>query len=284
MADAAGDEVGPASGRDYALQRSATERRRLVLQERVIGPSTARFFDDAGLRRGMRVLDVGSGAGDVAMLVARTVGPTGSVVGVDIDDASVETARQRAATAALANVKFVTADVAHADLGSGFDAVVGRLVLMHVPDPVLVLRRVVSALRPGGLVAFQEAHLESPWLSYPISATLQRVQRARSLALQGGQPVNSHMGLALRSTFVRAGIGEPEIRTDLVVGGPHGWEGHELVEETVRSLLPGWLRLGIDGAERIAPDGLAARLREELGDHGSLMLYPLIGAWTHRRS
>jgi hypothetical protein len=155
---------------------------------------------------------------------------------------------------------------------------------MHVPDPVLVLRRVVSALRPGGLVAFQEAHLESPWLSYPISATLHRVQRARSRALQGGQPVNSHMGLAVRSTFVRAGLDGPEIRPDLVVGGAHQWEGYELVEETVRSLLPGWLRLGIDGAERIAPDGLAARLREEIGDHGSFMLYPLIGASTDRRS
>jgi hypothetical protein len=83
---------------------------------------------------------------------------------------------------------------------------------------------------------------------------------------------------------VRAGLGEPEICPDLVVGGPRRWDGYDLVEETVRSLLPGWLRLDIDGAEQIAVDGLAARLRDEIGDHGSLMLYPLIGASAHRPS
>jgi hypothetical protein len=88
------------------------------------------------------------------------------------------------------------------------------------------------------------------------------------------------MGLALRSTFVAAGLAAPEIRADVVVGGGQHWEGYELVEETVRSLRPGWLRLGIDGADQLTPDGLAARLRAEVGEHGLVMLYPLIGAWT----
>ena len=268
----------------YALGRSAAERSRLILQEHVIGSSTAAFLNRAGVARGMRVLDIGSGSGDVAMRVAGLVGPAGSVLGVEIDDASVQIARDRAAAAGISNVKFVTADVMTADLGSGFDALIGRLVLMHVADPVKALRRLAVSLRPGGLVAFQEAHLEAAWLSFPTSPTLQHVQRLRDLALQQGQPVYFQMGLALRSAFVRAGLAEPEIRADLVVGGGPDWAGFELVETTVRSLRPGWLRLGVDGADEIEPDGLADRLRAEIGRDGLLAMYPLINASSHTPS
>jgi 2-polyprenyl-3-methyl-5-hydroxy-6-metoxy-1,4-benzoquinol methylase len=180
--------VGP-STRAYALERSATERRRLVLQERVVGTITARFLEDAGVRPGMRVLAVGSGAGDVALLVARSVGPSGSVVGVDVDVESVETARQRGAEAGLTNVEFVAADVAATDVGSDFDAAVGRLVLMHLPDPVSVLHRLVSALRPGGLLAFQEVQLESRWLSFPPVGDV-----ARGAAAPGTSPARRPTG------------------------------------------------------------------------------------------
>jgi len=232
---------------------------------------------------GMRVLDIGSGMGDVAMLAARCVGSTGAVVGLDIDDASVDTARERVEVSGLTNVEFRNADVATATLAENFDAVVGRLVLMHVPDPVDVLRRVAGALRPGGLVVFQEAHLESPWLSFPVSAALQQVQRLREVALGRGQPVYFRMGLALRSAFLNAGLPDPDLRSEWVVGGGREWEGFDLVEATVKNLLPGWLELGVDGAELLQPDGLAERLREEIGDHGSLTMYPLIGAWTRVR-
>jgi 2-polyprenyl-3-methyl-5-hydroxy-6-metoxy-1,4-benzoquinol methylase len=145
----------------YALQRSAGERQRLALQERVIGASTARFFEDAGIEAGMRVLDVGGGAGDVAMCIARRVGSSGLVLGVDIDGPSVEIATVRAAAGGCANVAFVTAGVVTADLGSDFDAAVGRLVLMHVQDPALVLGGVAGMVRPTGVLAFQEANLAS---------------------------------------------------------------------------------------------------------------------------
>jgi SAM-dependent methyltransferase len=267
--------------REYALRRSAAETERLILQERVLGASTARFFQAAGIGPGMRVLDVGSGAGDVSILVAKVVGPAGSVLGVDIDEPSVQAATQRAAAAGLGNAAFVAADVGSGDLGAGLDAVVGRLVLMHLPDPALVLRRLAGVLRPGGLLAFQEAHLAAPWLSFPASASLEQVQRVRASALSGGrQPVNPYMGLALRQAFARAGLPDPEIRAELIVGGGQDWDGYDLAEATVRSLVPGWRKRGIDGAEELEPDGLAARLREEIGPQGSVMLFPLIGAWT----
>src|SRR5690348_7553116 len=67
----------------YYLGHSDRELDRLKTQARVIDPITRRFFREAGLIAGMRVLDVGSGAGDVAFLVADLVGDSGEVVGVD---------------------------------------------------------------------------------------------------------------------------------------------------------------------------------------------------------
>ena len=68
---------------DYVLGHSEAELRRLTTQARLIDPMTRRFLTSAGLAEGMRVLDVGSGAGDVAVLVDAMVGPTGEVVGTD---------------------------------------------------------------------------------------------------------------------------------------------------------------------------------------------------------
>lgn len=61
----------------YALGRSADEHQRLQQQAALFRPITERFFRSAGLAPGMRVLDVGSGAGDVVFLAAEVVGPTG---------------------------------------------------------------------------------------------------------------------------------------------------------------------------------------------------------------
>ena len=59
----------------YALGRSDAETRRLILQHQLYGPFTRQFLTAAGITAGMKVLDVGSGAGDVALLLADLVGP-----------------------------------------------------------------------------------------------------------------------------------------------------------------------------------------------------------------
>ena len=83
--------AGPAPA--YALGHSEYELDRLIAQARVMDPITERFFREAGVGPGMRVLDVGSGAGDVAFLAAAIVGPTGEVVGVDRAESALDVAR-----------------------------------------------------------------------------------------------------------------------------------------------------------------------------------------------
>src|SRR4051812_44535145 len=90
----------------YALGHAEVEVRRLLLQARLYDDDTEHALRQAGLRPGMRVLDVGCGPGDVSFVAARLVGPTGTVLGVDAAAPVVELARTRAAELGLSGVSF----------------------------------------------------------------------------------------------------------------------------------------------------------------------------------
>src|SRR5262249_18283190 len=96
---------------DYVLGHNDREQLRLIRQARILAPLTESFLRSAGIVSGMRVLDSGCGMGDVTMLAAQLVGPTGSVVSIDQDSASIETARRRVSAIGLENVKFHRADL-----------------------------------------------------------------------------------------------------------------------------------------------------------------------------
>ena len=91
----------------YVLGAAAAEQERLIRQAAIFDPLTERLFRDAGIGPGQRVLDVGSGVGDVAMLAARIVGSSGSITCVERDPTSLSRARSRAAEAGLGNVSFI---------------------------------------------------------------------------------------------------------------------------------------------------------------------------------
>src|SRR5438270_2846340 len=124
------------SAPNYALGSTDAEHERLIRQAALLAPFTERFFRSAGIGPGQRVLDLGSGAGDVAMLAARLVGPAGEVVGVERNPNSIAWARERVARAGLRNVTFAQSDVHELANDRPFDAAVGRWILMFVPDPV----------------------------------------------------------------------------------------------------------------------------------------------------
>jgi ubiquinone/menaquinone biosynthesis C-methylase UbiE len=86
---------------DYPLGHTDAEHERLIRQAARVAPITERFFREAGIGPGQRVLDLGSGVGDVAMLVARMVGPSGEVVAIERDRNSIDKASARVTKAAL---------------------------------------------------------------------------------------------------------------------------------------------------------------------------------------
>ena len=134
------ETVGVSSS-SYVLGHSDHELARLARQAALIGPVTRALLVEAGVGPGMRVLDIGTGRGDVALIAAELVGEDGSVVGVDLAPSAVAAARERVAGLPLRNVSFRAGDPAALDYEQPFDAVVGRYVLQFIPDPPATLRR-----------------------------------------------------------------------------------------------------------------------------------------------
>jgi ubiquinone/menaquinone biosynthesis C-methylase UbiE len=143
------------------LGTTNAEHERLIRQGQLLAPFTERLFRSAGIVEGQRILDIGCGVGEVAILAARLVGPAGRVVGVDIDAAALAKARARALEAGLTNVEFVNCAIERYRSQAPFDAAVGRFILQFLPDPIAVLRILVGLVRPGGILAFHEPNWKS---------------------------------------------------------------------------------------------------------------------------
>lgn len=262
---------------DYVMAQGADEERRLHAQARVLDPLTRRLFDNAGLTTGMRVLDLGSGAGDVAVVASQAVGPQGCVVGVDNDPAAVDAARR--STAGLANVELRVADVNRLDdVDDEFDAVVGRAVLMHLADPAGALRQAVRKVRPGGLVCMHEPDMTYLWTSVPTPLWDQVRAWIHEAFDRGG--ADSRMGLSLVSLFRTVGLADPRLMLEAPIGvgddsPAYGWAN------IVAAVLPVLQSLGIDDAARVDTGTLAERLDAEIDARDGMVLGPpMIGAWT----
>jgi ubiquinone/menaquinone biosynthesis C-methylase UbiE len=146
-------EVQP-SAQTYALGHTPEAFQRLLMQGQLFNPFTRRLLEDAGLRAGMHVLDLGCGPGDVSLLAAEVVGEQGSVLGVDTNASVLQIAQARAQAAGLRQVSFQVGNIDELALTQRFDAIVGRLILMYVREPADVLRQLSTHLRPGGSAGF----------------------------------------------------------------------------------------------------------------------------------
>jgi ubiquinone/menaquinone biosynthesis C-methylase UbiE len=106
------------------------------------------------IQRGSKVLDVGCGWGDTAIELAKKVGPTGSVLGIDCCDAFLQKGRDDAAEARLENVRFVAADVQTYRFEPEYDFCFSRFGMMFFANPVAAMRNIKRALKPGGRLMF----------------------------------------------------------------------------------------------------------------------------------
>jgi ubiquinone/menaquinone biosynthesis C-methylase UbiE len=266
----------------YALGCSDHETEQLQQRAVLWNPSTRRMFEDAGIAAGMKVLDVGSGAGDVALLAAEIVGPEGSVLGIDVNPVILETARVRAKAAGFTHLTFRSGDIRQLDPSHEFDAVVGRLVLQYVKDPVAVLTAANQHLHPRGIAAFQEADLTVPMQAVPPSALLDRVAGwVREAFRRSGTDIE--LGIKLRQVFLKAGFREPRLHADRFMGGGPTWVGYAHLAGLTKSLLPFIEAGGIATAAEVQADTLAERLRDEILSTDSVVLYTaLVTAWAQK--
>ena len=269
----------------YLFGHSAGETDRLLRQARILGPYTRRLFEDAGIAPGMRVLDVGSGAGDVALILADMVGTSGTVMGVDINAELLEAARGRVDAAGLLNVTFKAGDAGSVALDDDFDAVVGRCVLFFIKDRLTVVRRLAEHVRPGGVIAFQEpgnATLRPSAL--PPSPLLDQVW-SWITELYGRADMDLYAGLRLFSLFQDAGLPDPQMHLDAAVGGGADWPGYEYIAGLVRTILPRLVEHGVATADEVDVDSLGDRLRAEIvASRGVVTTWSFIAAWARKSS
>ena len=267
--------------RAYTMGRSKEETERLIQQSGLYEDITGRLLRDAGLFTGMKVLDIGSGAGDVAFAAAELVGSEGEVLGVDMNPEILETARTRAQAASLTNVQFIAGDAQTLDLPNDFNALIGRLVLMYLPDPVATLKQLATHLLAGGIIAFQEVDF-STYSSIARPDTPMMNQLAEwGVEVFRRSGANVGMGLDLYSTFVNAGLPEPSLQYSAPAGGPEAWRGYQFIAAGFQSLLPLLERFEIATAEEVDLDTIAQRLRAEVvASKRPLILPPHITAWV----
>jgi SAM-dependent methyltransferase len=283
LADRTGDRAGkdPTGDRSsaYEFGSSADELARLEVQGGALAPATRMIFSAAGIQPGMRVLDLGCGAGDAAFVAAHLVGPEGYVLGIDRSPDALGRARLRAARRGLAQVEFTEGDIHDPAPGGPFDAIVGRLILMYVPDPAAVLRRQAPVLRPGGLVVPIELDipagraLPTTPLVTPALAWV-----AQAFAKGGIQPA---LGPRLWAILREAGLhplGMLGIQPHFGPGDPGASTGG--LAGVIRTAAPLIERTGVATAEQLDVETFAQRMTDEMQSNHAVFAYPmLLSAW-----
>ena len=269
-------------GFDYALGYTSAEHDRLIRQATRIAPTTERLFREAGIGPGQRVLDLGSGVGDVAMLAAKLVGPSGEVVGIERDASSIARAKARVAAAGLRNVSFTQADVNQIERDKPFDAAVGRFILMFLPDPVSVLGAVSRLVRPGGVLAFQEPS----WIpSFALGAQLALwsclLSSIHKTLIHTG--ANPEMGPALYSMFQEVGLPAPAMHLEILLGCDA--DLIRLKCDVLGSLRPLARQHNVSLEALGDLDTLPDRIQAEIAAANTVVNFvPLVGAWSRKRN
>jgi ubiquinone/menaquinone biosynthesis C-methylase UbiE len=264
--------------RTYVLGNDPQELERLDLQAARIEQPTRRLMQAAGIRPGLRVLDLGTGLGHVARIAGELVGPHGSVVGIDESGDALAVARARTESAGMRHVSFVEGDVRQWQAAEPFDAVVGRLILFHLADPVAAVRHHRRHLRAGGTfvavdfdIASARAEPDVPL----VREALDWVMRAFEAA-HAWPRIGARLGPILTSAGLR----------DVVTMGMQGYlppgdrAAAQLLGGVVRTLAPAIVAHGIATEAQVGLSTLEDRLHEALVRADAVLLPPTVaGAW-----
>jgi ubiquinone/menaquinone biosynthesis C-methylase UbiE len=250
---------------------------RLIRASELLAQDVRDGFRRTDLRPGDKVLEIGCGPLGGLRELSDLVGPQGTVVGVDLDQASLQHARAILERAGRENVRLVHANV-NGDpsdelrrLGP-FDAAYCRFVLMHQPDPAETLRRIAALLRPGGHVVAHELLEDPPPRSEPA---VPEIGQFWSWLREVGQRVGAAPDVARQFHTVcrRAGLREVGQRLFGLVQTRDAWQGIQIWQESVRASGPAIARHGV------APEGEIEVVRRRLAEAAGwefAVLFPMV--------
>jgi ubiquinone/menaquinone biosynthesis C-methylase UbiE len=262
---------------DYVLGHSGRELARLEGQAAFFADATRDGLVKAGIGPGMNVLDIGCGVGDVSLIAAELVGPSGSVTGIDISEDALSVAAARATSRSLP-ARFERSPIADFARYPAFDAVVGRFILVHMPDPAAALGAVAAQLKPGTPMVSMEMDMGTASASTPLPLFEQHLDNIRRMYAMIG--LSPDMGTKLHATYRAAGL-DPELIGFTRIGNARETAGFSFFAESVRSLLPMMERIGLLQAADVDIDTLATRLAAEAMASDPAIFYPrFVVAWA----
>jgi ubiquinone/menaquinone biosynthesis C-methylase UbiE len=268
------------SEQQYVLGNHAEELDRLDHQASVIERPTRLLLQAAGLAPGMRVLDLGTGLGHVARLAGELVGPSGSVIGIDRSREALTAARQRSQHAGATHVTFVEGDTSAWRATEPFDAIVGRLLLFHVADPVAVARHHMDNLTRGGAFIAIDFDLGSSRAEPPVAV----VDDALRWVLEAFHAAGAWPRIGARLGRILEDAGFQRVTTFGIQAylSSRDRSGAALLAGVVRSLAPAIIRHGIATAEQLDIATLERRIMEAVRHADAVILPPtVVGAWGY---
>ncbi|HEY1305765.1 MAG TPA: class I SAM-dependent methyltransferase [Vicinamibacterales bacterium] len=267
----------------YVMGHDDRERRRLALQASILNPFSEELLRRAGLSAGLRVLDIGCGVGELSMVAARLVGRSGRVTGIDIDEGALAIAAARAREQGLDHIiDFARGDICAYRTDTSYDAVIGRHILIHTPDPRLVIGTVHSLLKSGGVAVFQEYDFSVVHRSFPEAPLYERLFEVFRAFF--AQATHGNIGTRLFNLLIDAGFPAPQGRVEYPMDGGDDSPFYEWVAESFRSILPRAEALGLVRSDEIDIDSLAVRVREEVISQRACIPGPaMVGCFARKR-
>lgn len=206
--------------RDYVLGTHDEEVERLGLQHRVWRPRVLDAWRRAGFSAGQTILDVGCGPGHATFDLARIVGPTGRVVGLERSRRFLEALESTRQHLGLENVETREVDLDESDLPAlGADGAWCRWIFAFVKRPSALVSALSGALRPGGTLVLHEYFDYSTWRLAPPALEMEEFVRQvmESWRANGGEP---DVGLNLPRWLREAGFEIRSLRPILDVVTP----------------------------------------------------------------
>lgn len=261
----------------YVIRGGAEGRERLRILARVMQPTTLGLFYRVGLKDGSSCLDLGCGGGDVSFELARLVGPTGTVLGLDIDEEALAIAKCEAKAQHLDNVTFEVSDITAWSGGSEFDLIYGRFILTHLPDPAGVLAKMAQLLRPGGVMVVEDIDFTGHFC-YPASATFDRyVELYSEVVRRAGADPN--IGPRLPSLLIEANF--ENVRMNVVQPAARQGEAKIMAPLTMDYIR--YSVLGHQLATEPEIEAIVEALYAFADDHHTVLSLPrVVQAWGYR--
>jgi len=187
----------------YTIEGGQSGKDRLKVLAEVMRPATTSLLAAAGVPAGGRCLDVGCGGGHISLELARLVGPTGWVVGIDLDAEILRLARVDAEAYGAAHVEFRVGDALAPPEGP-YDVAYARFLLSHVDDPGAVVWAMAKVLAAGGVAIVEDIDFAGSFC-YPENRAYQRyVELYRETVRRRGG--NADIGPALPALLRAAGL------------------------------------------------------------------------------